>query len=56
MIAAVLAGCGPEVGCIPTGEIGKVERLKGSIRMSVAVWVEAEKHQCSDGSVRWIER
>lgn len=56
MIAAALAGCGEEIGCTSTGEIGKVERLKGSIRMPVMVWVEAEKHQCSDGSVRWIDR
>lgn len=33
-----------------------VERMTGTIRMPAWQWVEAEKHQCSDGAVRWLER
>lgn len=56
MLVIVLSGCGEPVGCVPTGEIGKVERMMGSIRIPVWKWVEAEKHQCSDGSIKWIDR
>lgn len=56
MLALLLVSCGDVVGCLPTGEVGKVERMKGSIRYPVWQWVEAEKHQCSDGSIKWIDR
>ncbi len=56
MLALLSVSCDEVVGCMPTGDVGKVERMKGSIRYPVRQWVEAEKHQCSDGSVKWIDR
>lgn len=56
MLAFLLVACGDHVGRVPAGEVGKVERMKGSLRFPVWQWVEAEKHQCSDGAVRWLER
>lgn len=56
MLAPLLAACGQPVGCVPTGEMGKVERMTGTMRMPVRQWLEAERHHCSDGSIRWIER
>ena len=56
MLALLSVSCDEVVGCMPTGDVGKVERMKGSIRYPVRQWVEAEKHHCSDGSVKWIDR
>lgn len=56
MLTFLLVACGDPVGCVPTGEVGKVERMTGTIRMPVRQWVDAEKHQCSDGVVRWLDR
>lgn len=56
MLSLLLVACSEPVGCMPTGEVGKVERMKGTIRFPVWLWVEAEKHQCSDGSIKWIDR
>lgn len=56
MLSLLMVACSEPVGCMPTGEVGKVERMKGTIRFPVWLWVEAEKHQCSDGSIKWIDR
>lgn len=55
ILALAMAGCSDQVGCIPTGQIGKVEQVI-AVRPFVKQWVEAERHDCSDGSVQWIER